>query len=568
MKTRPTGTLIASAVIISLLGLSFATSAGAETQFESSIVLSHGVYYFNYQEGGPGIGNAQESVSTGWVPTWGGYYDQSAEVAAEASASSGILRASARGSVRLNPICDPCSAGTAFATAKATALDSFLIQAGNGYANDDIVQVRVLAGLSGSVFLQGTPSGGNDWTFSVYFGSYPGSNELFNLYLYSGNLPPPYQATVGPTQWDQVVDVQVGRTYYLSGYLQAGERGSGFYGFAPGVYTDVVDFYNTGSLGLGYAPGYEDVVIVSAAGASIAPAPGFSFSLNKDLTPGCKSVRGTVTLTSPAPAEGVTITLSDTLASASTPATLRILPGATSRTFNVTTSPVVESESGTVSATLGGTTRSQNLTVRPMGLSSITLTPTSVAGGQPVTGTAKLECKAGPGAIMVDIASSNPESAYPEAANISVPVGVQSESFDVVTNSVLAKTTATISATANGITKSKTLTVTPAASVSPTSLRFANVVINTTSGVLSTTLSNKGTVAYVIDGITLTGTSAKYFAQTNDCPASLAAGASCTIGVTFTPTVTGSKSATLRIATSATATPLGVSLKGTGVLPP
>ena len=215
MKTRPTGALIASAVIISLLGLSFATSAGAETQFESSIVLSHGVFYFNYQEGGPGIGNAQESVSTGWVPTWGGYYDQSADVAAEASASSGILRASARGSVRLNPICDPCSAGTAFATANATALDSFQIQAGNGYANDDIVQVRVLAGLSGSVFLQGTPSGGNDWTFRVSFGYYPGSSELFNLDLYSGGLLPPYQATVGPTQWDQVVDVQVGRTYYL-----------------------------------------------------------------------------------------------------------------------------------------------------------------------------------------------------------------------------------------------------------------------------------------------------------------------------------------------------------------
>ncbi len=300
MKTRPTGALIASAVIISLLGLSFATSAGAETQFESSIVLSHGVFYFNYQEGGPGIGNAQESVSTGWVPTWGGYYDQSADVAAEASASSGILRASAPGSVRLNPICDPCSAGTAFATANATALDSFQIQAGNGHANGDIVQVRVLAGLSGSVFLQGTPSGGNDWTYRVSFGYYPGSSELFNLDLYSGGLLPPYQATVGPTQWDQVVDVQVGRTYYLFGYLEAGGGGSGFYGFAPGVYTDVVDFYNTGSLGLGYAPGFEDLVIVSAAGAPIAPAPG-SASRYKDLTPGCKSVRGTVTLTSPAP---------------------------------------------------------------------------------------------------------------------------------------------------------------------------------------------------------------------------------------------------------------------------
>jgi hypothetical protein len=38
--------------------------------------------------------------------------------------------------------------------------------------------------------------------------------------------------------------------------------------------------------------------------------------------------------------------------------------------------------------------------------------------------------------------------------------------------------------------------------------------------------------------------------------------------VTFTPTVAGSKSAKLSIATSTTATPLIVSLSGTGVLPP
>jgi hypothetical protein len=71
-----------------------------------------------------------------------------------------------------------------------------------------------------------------------------------------------------------------------------------------------------------------------------------------------------------------------------------------------------------------------------------------------------------------------------------------------------------------------------------------------------------------VTGISLAGTSAKYFAQTNNCPATLAAGASCTIDVTFAPTVAGSKSAQLRIATSAKSTALSVTLSGTGVLLP
>jgi hypothetical protein len=291
-------------------------------------------------------------------------------------------------------------------------------------------------------------------------------------------------------------------------------------------------------------------------------------TLKASAVSGCKSVTGTVTLTGPAPAEGVVITLSDTLASASTPATLKILAGATTKSFTVRTTPVDANESGKVSATLGGKTLSQDLSVRPMGLTSLTLSPTTVVGSKPVVGKATLECKAGPGPVMVDLAGSKPGVANPVAATISIPVGVQSESFDVMTNPVLAKTTATISVTANGITKSKTLNLTSAASVSPTSLKFGNVVINNTSGVLSTTLYNKGAVPFAISSIGLTGTNAKYYAQTSDCGATLDAGASCVIGVTFTPTVTGIKSAKLTVATSATATPLSVALSGTGVLPP
>jgi hypothetical protein len=35
------------------------------------------------------------------------------------------------------------------------------------------------------------------------------------------------------------------------------------------------------------------------------------------------------------------------------------------------------------------------------------------------------------------------------------------------------------------------------------------------------------------------------FAQTNDCPAKLAVGASCTFNITFTPSATGNRGATI-----------------------
>jgi len=288
-------------------------------------------------------------------------------------------------------------------------------------------------------------------------------------------------------------------------------------------------------------------------------------TLRSSVVAGCKSVVGTVTLGAPAPAGGVIVTLGDTLAAATTPSTVTVPAGATSKTFSVKTVPLSVAESGTVSATVGGTTLSQNLTVRPMGLSSVTLTPTSAVGGNQVTGKATLECKAGPGAILVDLSSSNAPVASPVAASIAVPQGLQSTSFDVTTNAVQAKSYATIAGTANGITKSKRLTVNVAAAVSPTRLGFGSVPVNTTSGVVNATLTNKGATAISVSSIGLTGTNAKYYAQTNNCPANLAAGASCTIGVTFKPTVTGSKSATLSIATSATSTPLKVTLSGTGL---
>jgi len=149
--------------------------------------------------------------------------------------------------------------------------------------------------------------------------------------------------------------------------------------------------------------------------------------------------------------------------------------------------------------------------------------------------------------------------------SIVVPQSLKSQTFAVATNPVLAKSSAMITGEASTTTKSRRLNVVPAAAVSPTRLAFGSVAVGQTSGAMVATLRNDGVVSFAVNSISLTGSYASWYSQTNNCPANLAAGASCTISVRFRPQAALSKSAKLSIATSATTTPLSVSLSGTGI---
>src|SRR5437667_212864 len=77
------------------------------------------------------------------------------------------------------------------------------------------------------------------------------------------------------------------------------------------------------------------------------------------------------------------------------------------------------------------------------------------------------------------------------------------------------------------------------AKLSPTSLSFGVVAIGTIGTLKppkTVTLTNVGTTALSITGIAITGTNVGDFFQSHDCGSSLAAGASCTISVSFRPT--------------------------------
>ena len=78
------------------------------------------------------------------------------------------------------------------------------------------------------------------------------------------------------------------------------------------------------------------------------------------------------------------------------------------------------------------------------------------------------------------------------------------------------------------------------------------------------TLSNNGPGALSIDGIGITGTNPGDFAQTNNCPVSLAINGFCTIDVTFTPQAANLRSAAVTITDNGAGSPQSVGLSGTG----
>jgi hypothetical protein len=66
----------------------------------------------------------------------------------------------------------------------------------------------------------------------------------------------------------------------------------------------------------------------------------------------------------------------------------------------------------------------------------------------------------------------------------------------------------------------------------------------------------------VISGITIAGANPGDFSQTNNCSASLAVGASCSISVTFAPVSVGNFTATLLVTDNAPGSPQSLSLSG------
>jgi phosphatidylinositol-3-phosphatase len=173
----------------------------------------------------------------------------------------------------------------------------------------------------------------------------------------------------------------------------------------------------------------------------------------------CQTSKGRVTLSAPALTGGVIVTLSNTNGAAVVPSSVTVPEGTTSATFTITTSPTAIKKTGTVTASYDGMSFTKTLTVRPVGVKSLALSPNPVTGPGGVTGTVKLSCPATAGGVVVALSSNAPGVAKPSVASINIPQGSTTGTFPITTVNVTATSSATITAKANGIAKSVKLTV-------------------------------------------------------------------------------------------------------------
>ena len=108
----------------------------------------------------------------------------------------------------------------------------------------------------------------------------------------------------------------------------------------------------------------------------------------------------------------------------------------------------------------------------------------------------------------------------------------------------------------------------PSVSASPSSAAFGTVTTGSTSSATTFAISNSGsdTLTFGAGAATLSGTHASDFSiATDTCSsASIPIGATCVIGVTFTPGANGARSASLVLTDNATDSPQSISLTGTG----
>jgi WD40 repeat protein len=171
---------------------------------------------------------------------------------------------------------------------------------------------------------------------------------------------------------------------------------------------------------------------------------------------------GVVTLTTAAPAGGITIPLSaGSSPVVALPPSVTVAAGNHSAQFLIGTAAVTANQKVPITATSGGVTRSFSLTVAPATIASVTLAPSTVSSGENAFGLVTLSAPAATD-VTVTIASASPSIAQTDTTLV-IPAGSMQGAFNLATTqgSVTKSTPVKITVTAYGASKAATLTVTP-----------------------------------------------------------------------------------------------------------
>ena len=273
-----------------------------------------------------------------------------------------------------------------------------------------------------------------------------------------------------------------------------------------------------------------------------------------------------------------------------------VAAGAAPCTVNVTFTPsVAAAESAnlviTAVVTNGGQSSTQTFTVNLTGTGSTTapgvkFNPTSVAFGNQAVNTTSAPTpvtltNSGLGPLTISSIATSGDFAETSTGATACPIGPAtlaagaSCTINVTfTPTATGARTGTLSVTDNASGSPHTIPLTgtgtsstSTVSLSPTTAALGNQMVTTTSAATPIKLTNTGTGPLTINSIAASGDFAETSTGASACPtspATLAAGANCTINVTFTPTATGARTGTLSVTDNASGSPQTVSLSGTG----
>jgi sugar lactone lactonase YvrE len=215
-------------------------------------------------------------------------------------------------------------------------------------------------------------------------------------------------------------------------------------------------------------------------------------------------------------------------------------------------------------------------------LSPASLSFTTTVGTAAATQAATLTNKGTAALALTSIAigGTNPTSfAQTNTCGSSLAAGSSCTVTVSFTGTSTGSYSATLTATDNASPTTQTVQLTglvttgsaaaPAATLTPSALNFGSIETGTKSTAQNATLTNTGNAPLTIASVSLTGANSAAFTTTNACASTLAAGASCTISVTFNPASAGTDVATLSVSDNAPGSPQTSSLAGVATaLPP
>ncbi len=440
----------------------------------------------------------------------------------------------------------------------------------NGDGNLDLVTstegsgaIKILLGNSNGTFQTAQTVASSGGYYGGTAGDLNGDGKLDlvtvsggNAYVYFGNGDGTFQSaqtigSVGGTTFGVVL----GNFVTTGGLAVASSAGTTLTVFLQTVAVSP-SAINFGSVGLGSSSSSQNFTVTNDTSSSVTIS-GVSFTGTN-----AADFSQTNTCSSPLATAG-TCTVSVTFTPGSTgsrTATLSIADNAAGSPHTAAVSgtgaaaPIVQLSGTSLSfgsQNDGSTSSSQSVTVTNTGNASLSSIVISI------TGTNSSEF------AQTNTCGSN----LAQSANCSISVtfspataGAKTASVQIADNA--GTSPQSISLTGTGVA------LAPVASLSGNSIVFGNQSLGTTSSQQSITLTNTGNASLTGISIGLTGANTGDFAQTTTCGSTLAATANCSIGVTFSPSSTGARSASVSISDNASNSPQSISLTGAGVQTP